>query len=310
MITERKRSLADTKVSIMKILKFYFVLLLATHASSVFAQTGDCLGALNLETKNDLNFTFNEAENQTSDLLTPLCTDADIIFTEDGDLFTQWFTWTIKDSGSLYFTLSMDTDMYDIDFILYKSDPSGNSCTNKEAIRCMFSGETIGVPSDACLFETGLNPTESDFFENGGCNNGDNNFLQQINAISGEEYKLLVIDFTQNEGQNALLELCGTATLGIDDTPCFALDTEETPQIDRLSIFPNPANDQLFLTNNDTPTLINFPFTIMDQFGRVILEKNDNSYLQSIETGSLQPGLYYITINNGNSQNTMKFAKQ
>lgn len=294
----------------MKILKFTFVLLLAMFTRTISAQTGDCSGAFLIESKEDIIFTFAEDENQTSDILTPLCADSDVVFTEDGGLFTHWFTWQIKESGTLYFTLSMDAVEYDLDFIVFKSESTGNSCANKEAIRCMFSGESIGSPSGPCLLETGLNPAESDLFENGGCNKGENNFLQQINAVAGEEYKLLVIDFAQIEGQNTLLEFCGTATLGEDDSPCFALDTEELSQIDRLSVFPNPANDQLFLTNNGVPSAFDFPLTIMDQLGQIVIQKSEHSKVESIETSFLQPGLYFITINNANSQNTMKFVKQ
>ena len=301
--------LSSNSITVMKTLRFYFILLLSTYSISLFSQLGDCTGALLLDTKDDVVFTFASGENQLSDVLTPLCTDADIVFTEDDGLFTHWFTWQIKESGTLYFTLSMETEEYDIDFIVYRSEFASSSCANKQAIRCMFSGENIGFPSDPCLFETGLNSTDLDLFENGGCNNGDNNFLQKIDAIAGEEYKLLVIDFAQNEGINTLLELCGTATLGIDDSPCFTLDTDELTQANRLSVFPNPANDQLFISNNNVPVAINFPFTVMDQMGRVLIQKNDNTTLRSIETATLTPGIYFIRIHERASNRVLKFVK-
>ncbi len=293
----------------MKLVRIYFTILLSTYTISLFSQLGDCTGALLLDNKNDVTFTFAPEENQFSDLLTPLCTDGDVVFTEDGGLFTHWFTWQIKESGTLYFTLSMEAEEYDLDFILYKSESTGNSCANKQAIRCMFSGESIGFPSDPCISETGLNPTELDVFENGGCNNGDNNFLQQIDAIAGEEYKLLVIDFLQIEGVNTHLKLCGTATFGVDDSPCFTLSADELTQNNRLSVFPNPTNDQLFISNNNIPVAINFPFTVMDQMGKVLIQKNDDTTLGSIETATLTPGIYFIRINEGASNRVLRFVK-
>ena len=294
----------------MKALKIYSILFLAICSTTTFGQLGDCTGALLVETKEDLIFTFSSQENQLDDNLTPLCDGSQELFITDADFPTHWFTWTIKESGTLYFTLSMQADEYDLDFILFKSAEGENSCTNKEAIRCMYSGETAGEPSEACIMETGLSPTETDFFEDAGCNFGSNNFLQQLDAIAGEQYKLLVINFSGIEDQNTLFELCGTALLGEDDTPCFTLDTDELMEDNRLSVFPNPSLDQLFISSNNIPTTINFPFTIIDQVGRVIMKKEDNSNLESIETSSLQPGIYFINCYDGGNRKVLKFIKQ
>ncbi len=296
----------------MKPIEFYFIILLAACSTTISAQLGDCTGAQLLETKEDVIFTFIESENQFSDIISPTCVDADEVFSEDDGLLTHWFTWTIEESGSLYFTLSMQVEFYDLDFILFKSAESGNPCVNKEAIRCMFSGSNVsgGMLDNQCSMSTGLSPAEMDLFENGGCMDGSNNFLQQIDVVAGEEYKLIVIDFSQIKGMEILLEWCGTATLGVNDTPCFTLATEELVHHDDFAVFPNPTNDQLFLSSNDVPTIINFPFTIVDQIGQVVMRKNDNKNLESIETSSLQPGIYFININGSETNTVLKFVKQ
>ena len=300
------------KSCIMKTLKIYFILLFATFYTSIFAQFGDCSGALLLEDKNDITFNFSTDENQLSDILSPLCEGAMEVFNEDGALLTHWFTWTIKESGTLYFTLSMQLEFYDLDFILYKSAENGNPCATKEAIRCMYSGSNInnGVPDNQCSMETGLSPSEDDLFENAGCINGNNSFLQQLETVADEQYILLVLDYNYNKGENTLLELCGTATLGVNDSPCFTLDTEEQVEENRLALFPNPSNDELFLSNNNVPTVINFPFTILDQVGRVVIRKEDNSSIESIETSSLHPGIYLLNFNDGQNNSVLKFIKQ
>lgn len=181
---------------------------MAACSTTITAQLGDCTGALLLESKEDVTFTFVEKDNQFSDIINPTCEDANEVFSEDDGLLTHWFTWTIEESGSLYFTLSMQVEFYDLDFILFKSAESGNPCVNKEAKRCMFSGSNVngGMSDNQCSMSTGLSPNDTDLFENGGCFIGDNNFLQQIDAAAGEEYKLIVIDFSQIEGMEILLE--------------------------------------------------------------------------------------------------------
>jgi hypothetical protein len=294
----------------MKPIKIYFIILLAACSSSITAQYGDCTGAQLLETKEDVTFIFNEKENQFSDVISPTCVGANEVFSDDAGLPTQWFTWTIEEPGSLYFTISMDYESYDLDFMLFKSTTAGKSCIDKEAIRCMFSGESSQFPSSPCFGETGLNPIETDLFENAGCLDGSNNFLQQIDAKAGEEYKLIIIDFSQIEGMEILLEMCGTATLGVNDTPCFTTAVDELAHKDKFSVFPNPTNDQLFLSNNNVPTKINFPFTIVDQLGQIVMRKDENSNLEFIETSSLKAGIYFINIKEGESNKMLKFVKQ
>lgn len=98
--------------------------------------------------------------------------------------------------------------------------------------------------------------------------------------------------------------------MGVNDTPCFTLATEKLVQDDDFAVFPNPTNDQLFLSSNNVPTIINFPFTIVDQIGQVVMRKNDNSNLESIETNSLQTGIYFININGSETNTVLKFVKQ
>jgi hypothetical protein len=294
----------------MKPIKLFALLILTVCSTALSAQVGDCAGAQLLETKEDVTFIFNEKENQFTDVISPTCEGANEVFSNDAGVPSHWFTWTIAEPGSLYFTISMDFQSYDLDFILFKSASKGNSCTDKEAIRCMFSGESSEFPSSPCFGETGLNPIETDLFENAGCLDGSNNFLKQIDAEAGEEYKLIIIDFSQIEGMEILLEMCGTATLGVNDTPCVTSAIDDLSQTENFDIFPNPTSDQLFLSNNNVPTIINFPYTIVDQLGQVILRKDDNSILESIETSSLKSGIYFININEGKSKKVMKFVKQ
>jgi hypothetical protein len=107
-----------------------------------------------------------------------------------------------------------------------------------------------------------------------------------------------------------MLGLCGTSTLGVNDSQCFTLDTDELVQRDRLSAFPNPSSDQLFLSSNNVPTIINFPYTILDRVGSVVMSKDDSSSLESIDTHFLQSGIYFINIINGATRGVLKFVKR
>lgn len=84
---------------------------------------------------------------------------------------------------------------------------------------------------------------ETEFFENPGCNTGSNSFLLHINAIAGEEYKLLVIVLMIQIKSDAVITFYGTATWENDDSPCFLLGTNKPIEKSRYSVFSNPLND-------------------------------------------------------------------
>jgi gliding motility-associated-like protein len=127
-----------------------------------------------------------------------------------------WYVFECRNPGDLVFTLTSNRDLNrgvdsnpeeDLDFIVYEL-PSGinsngpNDCSNKQLLRCMASGITVGGSDEfnrPCLGETGLAIGETDILEEAGCSgNGDNNFLAPIPMTTGTAYALVVNNFSQS----------------------------------------------------------------------------------------------------------------
>ncbi len=293
----------------MKITTLFFLILLLIN-NSTYGQVGDCSGSLVLQNKDQLEFTFSASENLENDDLGSLCEGLSFTAYNEEDYLTYWFEWEIQEPGTLYFTLSRQVEFYDLDFVLYKIINSTTPCESKEAVRCMFSGAsfTNGQLDNQCSMETGLSPLETDEFEDAGCNNMSNNFVQQLEAQAGEIYKLLVIDFDNSPDETTFINFCGTATLGEEDTPCFTLNNQKVEE-DQITIFPNPVSNQLNIIKNGGDGIINYPYIIYDQLGKAVLEKQDKSQTEYIETSNLESGIYFIKIFHNNRSQVLKFVK-
>lgn len=95
-----------------------------------------------------------------------------------------------------------------------------------------------------------------------------------------------------------------TYTVEVEAAGCFGADTVmvvidncigiEDQQIeDYISIFPNPAKDYLTIDNSIWD---NYTLQITDLTGKIILEKESNSYTNTINLGTLSNGTYLLTI--------------
>ncbi len=75
-----------------------------------------------------------------------------------------------------------------------------------------------------------------------------------------------------------------------------------------FTIYPNPANDKLFIKSNSINQVQKISFTILDMCGRIIFE-NKTDISESIDISSLAEGVYFIRIVDGTSISTNKFIK-
>ena len=100
---------------------------------------------------------------------------------------STWFTWICDQPGNLTFDLipSLNTD--DVDFIVYHLPSGIYNCDDKVIMRCMAS---------SCNGATGLSATSNDTDEQPGCSFGDDNYLEDIQLISGEAYALYILSFS------------------------------------------------------------------------------------------------------------------
>ncbi len=142
-----------------------------------------------------------------------------------GDEFNSiWISLEIEASGDLIFDIIPVADNSDFDFLVFQLE--NGDCDNKSIVRCMASGETGGQDATAnepCIGSTGLAYGETDMTEMPGCTNGSNNYLAPLQVEAGEQYMLMINDFTL--GQSAFdLSFGGTAAI-----ECMSTTSTENP---------------------------------------------------------------------------------
>ena len=70
-----------------------------------------------------------------------------------------------------------------------------------------------------------------------------------------------------------------------------------------LRVFPNPANEVINISLNKE---VSATLTLLDVSGKVIKTQELNGISTSINTASLNSGVYFVTINDGTSVSTQK----
>ena len=73
-------------------------------------------------------------------------------------------------------------------------------------------------------------------------------------------------------------------------------ETKQLNSTQKLTIYPNPVNDQLNLQLNEQQLFSNL--RIIDLTGKVILEKQVENQAEQIDVSTLPKGMYYIQVNN------------
>ncbi|MBR9920372.1 MAG: T9SS type B sorting domain-containing protein [Bacteroidetes bacterium] len=153
-----------------------------------------------------------------------------------------WYKWTCDDPGSLTFTLTPDNPTDDLDFAVFEMNNGIDDCSDLTLLRCMASGENVGAPFpdwEPCTGETGLALGDPDVEEIAGCQNGDNNFVDALDMVSGKTYLLVVNNFS-NTGFGFSIEFGGTGTF-LGPSPDFTFDPPTGTECD---------NDVITFTNN------------------------------------------------------------
>ena len=156
-----------------------------------------------------------------------------------------WYKWTCLDPGSLTFSLAPNNAPDDLDFAVYRLPGGIDDCGNKELLRCMASGETIGAPpaqNMPCMGVTGLSLGSSDTVENPGCASGDDNFVSAIDMVAGESYALVVNNFSQS-GFGFSIEFGGTGTF-LGPQADFEVEAVQAFECDKTIIFTNLSDSE------------------------------------------------------------------
>lgn len=94
-------------------------------------------------------------------------------------------------------------------------------------------------------------------------------------------------------GNTAILATCGALPLQIEDL-----------KKENISVFPNPANDQIFIRSDKTWQSAE----IMNSTGAIVFEQYN--YSPSLDVRDLSPGMYFIRIKCGETYKMGKFIKE
>ena len=132
----------------------------------------------------------------------------------------------------------------------------------------MASGENLGREEQSiCVGETGLRKTSTDFNEDTGCHDKDDNFLAPLETVKGETYFLFINNYSSTTGFE--LEFAGTSELS--DKKC-KIEEITKYNLSIGEVYPNPTQEFLNITleslqNSDAT------FIIVDIYGKEIFLK-------------------------------------
>ena len=138
-------------------------------------------------------------------------------------------------------------------------------------------------------------------------------FTVPANATLGKLRMRVRISYQPDEGN---ISPCGTTADGeVEDysviikNPTSTAGIDENELFNSVSIYPNPATDQLTIDFNDLESVIDV-VKIKDVTGKTILElKNKDSKAIQVDVSTLSQGMYHVVLQAGSIQTTRRFVK-
>jgi len=101
------------------------------------------------------------------------------------------------------------------------------------------------------------------------------------------------------------LSIASIATLAVPVTGTgLTKNNDELP----ISIYPNPVSDRIHIQNMDNSG--NASVTIIDCTGRIVVYTSKLNPDNSLDVSALSPGLYFLRVNDGNHEKTVRFIKK
>ncbi|MBA3705921.1 MAG: T9SS type A sorting domain-containing protein [Bacteroidetes bacterium] len=79
-------------------------------------------------------------------------------------------------------------------------------------------------------------------------------------------------------------------------------------KLNYFTVYPNPANDKLYIRSNLINPSQNITYNVIDLFGRIVL-KNTNTNSEYIDISNISEGVYFIQVIDGQNISTIKFIK-
>ena len=90
----------------------------------------------------------------------------------------------------------------------------------------------------------------------------------------------------------------------LNDAMCASTGINENYAITPISIYPNPANDILFIQSDNQ---LSYSGTVSGIDGKIILNFTTSN---SIDVSGLNKGIYFLTLNSESSSQVIRFIKQ
>ena len=242
-----------------------------------------------------------------------LCTNSEYGVMPDWDVssvtnmnaaFSQ--QWSNFNADISNWDVSNVTDMYSMFYynLAFNQDLSSWDVSNVTNMRYMFQ-DASSFNQDIGSWDVSSVTDMSYMFDSSALST--HNYDRILNNWSGQELQQNVTLSAQGinycdgaSGRQKLIDDFGwTITDGGID--CSTASIEDQTQLD-ISIYPNPTNNTLFISGNETPIVI----TIYNVLGKEVLSvKNTNN----INVQALPSGVYTIRISDGVGQTNKKFIK-
>ncbi|MBP6680262.1 MAG: T9SS type A sorting domain-containing protein [Saprospiraceae bacterium] len=272
-----------------------FTFLISTHR--INAQHKDCNTALELCDNSLLYIIPGGGEGLA---------DPDIEFTCIHQEYNPvWVKWTVIEDGIISFVLSPDSLYQDLDFVVFQAG-SDYDCTTKTQIRCMASGANVGQPPHEwvnCSGSTGLAIGNTDVEEPAGCASGSNNYLAPIQAVAGDQYIMLINEFSES-GMGYTLHFTGTAVL--DCSTGTAYPERALPQVS-FSVYPTVSSGTIFIRIVGVG-LPDKHLNVFSAEGQIVYSTEELSgTVFQVNLDHLPSGTYFAVLTTGNSTQTQKF---
>ena len=293
----------------------YLLLILLFPASVFYGQEYDCANAVEIFDKSTLELgVLHDPSENNDDLKMEECPDISFVLDIEGQYPSYWLKWTVFESGTLTFDMTMDTELYDLDFIVYRADDSDPDCSTLTPIRCMFSGPNVTangeiIPGDNCS-PTGLSLDDEDLSETGGCPEGQNGYARYLDCEAGEVYYMVILNYFNADTEIAILDFCGTAKLGPEDELCIPTNVDETEIEKReISVAPNPVGDYLRIGNLSIDENTHSNWMIVDMYGATYNVRSDRRSEFVMDVRFLNSGIYVLIYEEGGILRSLKFVK-
>jgi len=138
----------------------------------------------------------------------------------------------------------------------------------------------------------------------------DNQVCGEVNDDANGTLQSEITFTTPGTGENVYILVLGfggaTGNLQISATGDGLLSTGESNQLDGFTMFPNPAQDVLNVSN----TSIVENVKVFNLLGQKVLDQNLQSTQNQINVSELKPGAYLIQVTAEGQTGTYKFIKQ